>query len=122
DAPGGRHADGVDRSPKNRKELVLIRARHAAKTIAGERKLDVRDQRGGLIGERRVDKWIVPGEMPLDPGAHRGGEFPHLQIKASIFPRRHPQGGLIEAYFGAEIGRIEAGVESRLDEAVNMRP
>ena len=60
--------------------------------------------------------------MPRDPIADDGGEFAGLESKTAVLPRRKSKRILVQTNLGAVIAGIEAAIDSRLREEINLRP
>src|SRR5712692_4085441 len=59
--------------------------------------------------------------MPRDKIADNGGELTDLQSEAAVLPRRKAKRIFVEPNLGAVIARVEAAIESRLREEINVR-
>src|SRR5207247_6099253 len=74
-----------------------------------------------FINQRRVDKRIVPRQVPRHPIADNGREFADLQRKTPVLPWCNSNGVLIQANVGALISGIEPAIDSSLREEINLR-
>src|SRR5207244_11139656 len=77
--------------------------------------------REGFINQRRVDKRIVPRQVPRHPIAHYGRKFADLQRKTPVLPWCNSSRVLIQANVGTLIGGIEPAIDSSLREEINLR-
>ena len=105
-----RDAARITRSPDDRKGFVF-RVRQSAREIAVIGGGFVFDLSDVLVGQRRGDERVFPGEMPRDPVAHDGGELADLQTEPPVLPRGVAHGVFIEADLHTVIGRVEARVD-----------
>src|ERR1700686_5853543 len=117
-----RNATRVTRPPNHRIPNRRVVDKPVDEVVRRGRRECVADRGHIFINQGCVNEGIFPRQMPWNPIADHRSELTDLQIETPFVPRRYAYCIFIKPDLGAVVAGLEAAIDSRLREEINLRP